>query len=57
MIPKESVEGSDLNVTRANEVMNTREKTLFEGVDRNLATDEIDEKSFYARAHGDLIVD
>lgn len=57
LMAKESVEASDINVTRANEVMNTREKTLFDGVDKYLATGEIDEKAFYAGAHGDFIAD
>lgn len=57
MFPKENVEHSDPNYTRANEVMDTREKTLFEGVDRYLATGEIDKKVFYAGAHGNFIAD
>lgn len=57
LFPKENVEASDPNFTRANEVMNTREKALFEGVDRYLATGEIDKSVFYAGAHGNYIAD
>lgn len=57
LFPKENVEHSDPNHTRANEVMETREKALFEGVDRYLATGEIDKKVFYAGAHGNFIAD
>lgn len=42
---KEFVEHSDVNHTRANEVMETREKMLFEGIDKYLSTGEIDELS------------
>lgn len=54
---KEFVEHSDPNHTRANEVMETREKSLFDGIDRYLATGEIDETVFYAGSHGDWIAD
>ncbi len=54
---KEFVEHSDPNHTRANEVMETREKNLFDGIDRYLATGEIDESVFYAGSHGDWISD
>ena len=54
---KEFVEHSDPNYTRANEVMESREKNLFDGVDRYLATGEIDESVFYAGSHGDWIAD
>lgn len=54
---KEFVEHSDPNHTRANEVMETREKNLFDGIDKYLATGEIDEKVFYAGSHGDWIAD
>ena len=57
LLSKESVEHSNANHTRANEVMETREKTLFEGVDHYLKTGEISEKAFYAGAHGDWIAD
>ena len=52
---KEFVEHSDPTHTRANEVMETREKNLFDGIDKYLATGEIDEKVFYAGSHGDWI--
>lgn len=54
---KEFVEHSDPNYTRANEVMNSREKNLFEGIDHYLATGEVDPKTFYAGSHGDWIAD
>lgn len=54
---KEFVEHSDPNHTRANEVMETREKNLFDGIDRYLATGEVDETVFYAGSHGDWIAD
>lgn len=54
---KEFVEHSDVNRTRANEVMETRESNLFEGIDRYLQTGEVDETVFYAGSHGDWIAD
>lgn len=54
---KEFVAHSDPNHTRANEVMETREKNLFSGIDKYLATGEIDETVFYAGSHGDWIAD
>lgn len=54
---KEFVEHSDPNHTRANEVMESREKNLFDGIDKYLKTGEIDEKVFYAGSHGDWIAD
>lgn len=54
---KEFVEHSDPNYTRANEVMDSREKNLFEGIDRYLETGELDETVFYAGSHGDWIAD
>lgn len=57
LLSKEAVEQTDVNYTRANEVMETREKTLFEGVDHYLKTGEISEDAFYAGAHGNWISD
>lgn len=54
---KEFVEHSDPERTRANEVMDGRERNLFEGIDRYEATGEIDESIFYAGSHGDWIAD
>lgn len=54
---KEFVEHSDASHTRANEVMESREKNLFDGIDHYLATGEIDENVFYAGSHGDWIAD
>ena len=54
---KEFVEHSDPTHTRANEVMETREKNLFDGVDTYLATGKVDDKVFYAGSHGDWIAD
>lgn len=54
---KEFVEHSDPTRTRANEVEETREKNLFDGIDRYEKTGEIDESVFYAGSHGDWIAD
>lgn len=54
---KEFVEHSDPTHTRANEVMESREKNLFDGIDRYIKTGEIDESIFYAGSHGDWIAD
>ncbi len=54
---KEFVEHSDPNHTRANEVEETREKNLFDGIDHYEKTGEIDESTFYAGSHGDWIAD
>ena len=54
---KEFVEHSDPSRTRANEVEETREKNLFDGIDRYEKTGEIDESVFYAGSHGDWIAD
>ncbi|MCF0112321.1 MAG: 6-phospho-alpha-glucosidase [Erysipelotrichaceae bacterium] len=54
---KEFVEHSDPNHTRANEVMESREANLFNGIDKYLETGVIDEKVFYAGSHGDWIAD
>lgn len=57
LLSKEAVEHSNPEHTRANEVMDSREKDLFEGVDQYLKTGEIDESTFYAGAHGNWISD
>ena len=54
---KEFVEHSDVERTRANEVMETREKNLFDGIDKYLKTGVVDENVFYAGSHGDWIAD
>ncbi len=54
---KEFVEHSDPTHTRANEVMETREKNLFDGIDHYLTTGVVDENVFYAGSHGDWIAD
>lgn len=54
---KEFVEHSAPDHTRANEVMETREKNLFEGIERYMETGEVDETVFYAGSHGDWIAD
>ncbi|MDO4500030.1 MAG: 6-phospho-alpha-glucosidase [Erysipelotrichaceae bacterium] len=54
---KEFVEHSDPTHTRANEVMESREKNLFDGIDKYLETGIVDEKTFYAGSHGDWIAD
>ncbi|RDY25123.1 6-phospho-alpha-glucosidase, partial [Romboutsia weinsteinii] len=57
LLSKETVEHSNIERTRANEVMESREKDLFEGVEHYLKTGEISEKAFYAGSHGDWISD
>ncbi len=57
LLAKEAVEHSNPDHTRANEVMETREKTLFDGIDKYLETGEISEEAFFAGAHGDWISD
>ena len=54
---KEFVEHSDPNRTRANEVMETRESNLFEGIKKYQETGVIDETVVYAGSHGDWIAD
>ena len=54
---KEFVAHSDPNHTRANEVEETREKNLFDGIDHYLKTGEVDANTFYAGSHGDWIAD
>lgn len=54
---KEFVEHSNPNHTRANEVEETREKNLFDGIDHYLKTGEVDANTFYAGSHGDWIAD
>ncbi len=54
---KEFVEHSDPEYTRANEVMETREKNLFDGIDKYLKSGVVEENVFYAGSHGDWIAD
>ena len=54
---KEFVEHSNPEMTRANEVMQTREKNLFDGIDNYVKTGVVDETVFYAGSHGDWIAD
>lgn len=54
---KEFVEHSDPNRTRANEVVETRESNLFEGIKKYQETGIVDETVFYAGSHGDWIAD
>ena len=54
---KEFVEHSNPERTRANEVMDTRESNLFEGIKRYKETGIVDETVFYAGSHGDWIAD
>lgn len=54
---KEFVEHSDVNKTRANEVMETRESNLFEGIKKYQETGIVDKTVFYAGSHGDWIAD
>lgn len=57
LLSKEAVESSTPEHTRANEVMEGREKILFDGVEHYLKTGEITEEAFYAGAHGNWISD
>lgn len=57
LLSKEAVECSNPEHTRANEVMETREKKLFEGIDHYLKTGIVDKDTFYAGAHGNWISD
>jgi len=54
---KEFVEHSNPDHTRANEVMETREKNLFEGIEKYLKSGVVEENVFYAGSHGDWIAD
>ena len=57
LLPKETAEHQNPDFSRANEVMNTREKDLFAGVDEYLKTGKVSESAFYAGSHGDWISD
>lgn len=57
LLTKETVQHQNPDFTRANEVMTSREKDLFDGVERYLETGEISGKAFYAGSHGDWISD
>lgn len=50
------VENSNKDHTRANEVMEGREKKLFDAVDKYLETGVLDESAFYVGVHGEFIV-
>lgn len=51
------VENTNKERTRANEVMEGREKKIFNAVDKYEATGKIDLSSFYVGVHGQFIVD
>lgn len=51
------VRESDKEHTRANEVMEGREKRIFDTVDHYLATGEIDMTPFFTGVHGEFIVE
>ncbi len=51
------VEHTDVKHTRANEVMEGREKRLFDAVNEYNRTGEVDLSSFYTGVHGQFIVD
>ena len=51
------LEQSDKNYTRAEEVINGREKELFEAVEKYEKESEFDEKKFHVGAHGLFIAD
>ncbi len=51
------VEHTNVEHTRANEVMEGREKRIFDAVDEYNRTGEVDLSSFYTGVHGQFIVD
>ena len=51
------VKDSDKNHTRANEVMEGREKRIFQAVDAYMETGEIDMTPFFTGVHGEFIVE
>lgn len=57
LLSKDVVEESNPEYTRANEVMESREKDLFEGIDHFIKTGEVTKKAFYHGAHGNYIAD
>lgn len=57
LLSKDVVEESNPEYTRANEVMDSREKDLFEGIDYYIKTGEVTAKAFYHGAHGNYIAD
>ena len=57
LYPDYVVAHSNPEHTRANEVEETREKNLFDGIDHYLKTGEVDANTFYAGSHGDWIAD
>lgn len=57
LIPQKIVSQSNVEYTRANEVMDSREKSLFEGIDHYVKTGEMKSDVYYAGAHGQFIVD
>lgn len=57
LIPKKIVSQSNVEYTRANEVMDSREKDLFNGIDHYIKTGEMKSDVFYAGSHGKFIVD
>lgn len=48
------VKDSDKNHTRANEVMEGREKRIFQAVDTYMETGEIDMAPFFTGVHGEI---
>lgn len=57
LISDHIVEHANKERTRANEVMEGREKRLFDAVDRYNDTGEMDTSAFYVGVHGQFIVD
>lgn len=57
LLSQDVVAESDPGRTRANEVMESREKDLFEGIDHYIATGEVTSRAFYHGAHGNYIAD
>lgn len=57
LLSDQIVKDANKNYTRANEVMDGREKRIFDTVDQYLATGEIDMTPFFTGVHGEFIVE
>lgn len=57
LLSQDIVDDANPEYTRANEVMDGREKTLFDAIHKYKETNEYDDKMFVVGAHGTFIVD
>ena len=57
LLSDQIVKDANKDYTRANEVMDGREKRIFDTVDKYLATGEIDMTPFFTGVHGEFIVE